>query len=49
MCDVLSSAEFGQELTEMLVGTVPEISGQQILQMRQSMLEFAKKHGWSDG
>jgi cold shock protein len=49
MCDVLPPAEFRQELTELLIAAVPELTGQQILQLRQSMLEFAKKHGWSDG
>lgn len=47
--DVLSAAEFAAELTEMLIAAVPELTGHQILQIRQNMLEFAKKHGWSDG
>jgi cold shock protein len=49
MCDVLSPPEFRQELTELLLNTVPELTGQQILQARQGMLEFAKEHGWIDG
>jgi CspA family cold shock protein len=49
MCDVLSSAEFGAELTELLLNTVPELTGQQIIQVRRSILEFAKQHGWSEG
>jgi cold shock CspA family protein len=49
MCDVLSPTEFSRDLTELLLNSVPELTGQQILQVRQSMLEFAKKHGWSDG
>jgi CspA family cold shock protein len=49
LCDVLSPVEFGRELTELLISTVPELTGQQIVQIRLSMLEFAKKHGWSDG
>jgi cold shock protein len=49
MCDVLSAAEFGQELTELLLNAVPELTGQQIVQVRQSLLEFAKELGWSDG
>jgi cold shock protein len=49
MCDVLSSAEFGHELTELLLNTVPELTGGQIIQARRSILEFAKQHGWTEG
>jgi len=49
MCDVLSPPEFRQEFTEMLLNTNPELTGQQIVQVRQGVLEFAKKHGWIDG
>lgn len=48
MCDVLSSAEFGQELTELLINNVPTLTGQQILEVRQGVLERARKHGWVD-
>lgn len=48
MCDVLSPAEFGQELTELLLSNVPSLTGQQVLDVRQSVLESAKKHGWVD-
>lgn len=48
MCDVLSADEFGQELTELLLSTVPSMTGQQILEVRKSVLESAKKHGWVD-
>lgn len=49
MCDVLSSAEFGQDLTELLLNSVPDLTGHQILQLRSTLLEFAKLHGWSEG
>lgn len=49
MCDVLSDAEFGQELTELLLNAVPELTGHQIIQARRSILQFAKQHGWSEG
>jgi len=49
MCDVLSQREFAEELTEMLLKTIPALTGPQILEIRQGMLEFAKKHGWTDG
>jgi cold shock protein len=46
LCDVLSPAEFGQELTELLLSNVPSLTGQQVLEVRQSVLESAEKHGW---
>lgn len=48
MCDVLSQAEFSAELTELLLTTMPTLTGQQILEVRQGMLEFARKRGWID-
>lgn len=48
MCDVLSREEFSQELTEGLLTNAPTLTGQQILQVRQSVLENARKHGWID-
>lgn len=47
-CDVLSSIEFGQELTELLLSNVPSLTGQQVLEVRQGVLESARKHGWVD-
>jgi cold shock protein len=48
MCDVLSQMEFSQDITELLLNAVPVLSGQQILQVRQGVLELAVKHGWVD-
>jgi cold shock protein len=48
MCDVLSQEEFTTELTELLLTTMPTLTGQQILEVRQAMLEVARKHGWVD-
>jgi CspA family cold shock protein len=48
MCDVLSRAEFSQEITEILLHTTPALTGQQILEVRQGVLEFARKRGWVD-
>jgi cold shock protein len=48
MCDVLSPAEFEQELTELLLSNAPSLTGQQVLEVRQSVLESARKHGWMD-
>jgi cold shock protein len=48
MCDVLSQAEFGAELTELLLNTPTALTGKQVLEVRQGMLEFARKRGWVD-
>jgi CspA family cold shock protein len=48
MCDVLSPTECVAELTELLLSTVPTLTGQQILEVRQSILDSARKHGWVD-
>jgi CspA family cold shock protein len=48
MCDVLSRSEFTAELTEVLLESVPTLTAQQIVQARNSLLEFAKKRGWVD-
>jgi cold shock protein len=48
ICDVLSQTEFVQELTELLLDSAPALTGQQILDVRQGVLQFARKHGWVD-
>jgi cold shock CspA family protein len=48
LCDVLSTAEFGQELTELLLSSTPSLTGQQVLGVRERVLEFAQKRGWVD-
>ncbi|MFI6154315.1 cold-shock protein [Kitasatospora sp. NPDC051170] len=49
MCDVLSSAEYTREVTELLLTTVPELTGQQILAVRAQFLLFGKRNGWVEG
>jgi cold shock CspA family protein len=48
LCDVLSPAEFGHELTESLISNAPTLTGQQILEVRRAILDCARKHGWVD-
>lgn len=48
MCDVLSEAEFMQDITSMLLERAPNLTGSQIVQVRQCMVEFARKRGWVD-
>lgn len=46
MCDVLAGEELREELTEMFLKSVPELTGAQIVQLRRDVLQLAKKHGW---
>jgi len=48
LCDALSRAEYGAELTELLLKTIPALTGAQILEVRQGLLESAMAHGWID-
>ncbi|MEU3597720.1 cold shock domain-containing protein [Streptomyces sp. NPDC006798] len=49
LCDVLRGAEFRQEVTEVLLGAAPTLTGEQILQVREGLLRFSRKHGWVEG
>ncbi|MET9928467.1 MULTISPECIES: cold shock domain-containing protein [unclassified Streptomyces] len=49
LCDVLTPAEFAQEVTEVLLAAAPSLTGQQILQVRGGLAQFAKDHGWTEG
>ncbi|MEU6537764.1 cold shock domain-containing protein [Streptomyces sp. NPDC047000] len=46
LCDVLASEDFTHDVTELLLHAVPSLTGQQLLQIRHELLEFAKKQGW---
>lgn len=46
MCDVLTSAGFRQEVTELLLDAVPTLTGAQIVQLRQGLAGLAQRHGW---
>ncbi|ARF77417.1 cold-shock protein [Kitasatospora albolonga] len=48
LCDVLSTAEFTREVTEALLAAAPSLTGQQILQVRSGLAQFAKNHGWTE-
>lgn len=48
MCDVLSVQEFSQEVTELLLKAVPEMTGTQMLHLRRELLQFAGSHGWTE-
>ncbi|ROO88603.1 putative cold-shock DNA-binding protein [Actinocorallia herbida] len=46
LCDVLTPGELNRELTELFLSSVPELTGAQIIKLRESILTVAKKHGW---
>lgn len=49
MCDVLSFADFSQELTEALLDGVPTMSAAQIVQVRRRVMELVQTHNWIEG
>ncbi|WP_328473487.1 cold-shock protein [Streptomyces sp. NBC_00448] len=48
-CDVLGATEYGAELTELLLGCVPELTGRQIVAVREGLVQFGKRQGWVGG
>jgi CspA family cold shock protein len=46
LCDVLAPSEFQEDVTEVLLANVPDLTGAQILRIRDSLLTFATEHGW---
>jgi cold shock CspA family protein len=49
LCDVLSAAEFQQELTETLLATAPTLTGTQILAIRKAVVTLGRQHNWLEG
>lgn len=48
LCDVLTTTELRIELTELILDTVPDLTGAHLVKLRESLLVFARKHGWSE-
>lgn len=46
MSDVLSGAEYTLELTEVFLRIAPELTGAQIVTLRQGLVAVARDHGW---
>ncbi|MYQ78583.1 MULTISPECIES: cold-shock protein [unclassified Streptomyces] len=46
LCDVLNAEEYVRDVTEVLLQSAPGLTAEHILQVRQGMLQFARKHGW---
>lgn len=49
LCDVLSTEEFTRDVTEALLSAAPSLTGEQIVQVRGGLAQFAKNHGWVEG
>ncbi|WP_190208961.1 cold-shock protein [Kitasatospora indigofera] len=49
LCDVLTAQEFRYEVTELLMECAPTLTGEQILQVRRGLLQFGRRHGWTEG
>ena len=49
LCDVLSTQEFRADVTEVLLTAAPSLTGEQIVQIRGALAQFAKGHGWVEG
>jgi cold shock CspA family protein len=49
MCDVLTPDEFTAEVTEMLIRHAPSLTGAQITQVRDRLVNQARSHGWVEG
>jgi CspA family cold shock protein len=45
LCDVISSSEFSQRITDVLISAVPSITGGQIVEVRTKLLDYARRHG----
>lgn len=48
LCDVLTETELRIELTELILETAPELTGTHLVKLREGLLAFARKHGWSE-
>lgn len=45
-CEILSTSDFRQELTEAFIQAVPELTGAQILALRERVITLATGHEW---
>lgn len=45
-CEILSRADLRQELTEVFIQAVPELTGAQILALRERVITLAATHDW---
>lgn len=48
LCDVLSHAEFRNELTEALLEAAPSLTAAQLVQVRKRVMELVDAHNWTE-
>lgn len=46
--EVFPEREFVQQVTDLLLATAPQLTGTAILELRNSLVWFARKNGWVD-
>ncbi len=44
--EVLPEQEFIQQITDLILAAAPQVTGAAILELRGSLLQFARKNGW---
>lgn len=45
-CEVVSTARYLREITDVLVAVSPSVTGAQIVAVRDRLVGFARRHGW---
>jgi len=46
LAEVFSEQEFSQQITDLLLATAPQMTGAVIVELRGSLVQFARKNGW---
>lgn len=46
LAEVFSEQEFSQQITDLLLATSPQLTGAVIIELRGSLVQFARKNGW---
>lgn len=46
LCEVVTEAEFGREVADILITAVPAMTAAQIIQVRQRLAAYAQARGW---
>ncbi len=46
LCEVFTEREFVQQITDLLLNAAPQLTGQAILELRGSLVQFARENGW---
>lgn len=46
LCDVVSAAELGREITDVLLAAAPSLTGAQIIEIRDRLVRYARARRW---